>query len=457
MRDRLSVRFVALFMAVLAAAAAPASAQSPGVAQAPPRTLTQAEALTMALQQNQQLRVAAFEVTVARAQLAQARAGTAVQASMQGSYTRTQEGVETTIPVTATPGGSVVVGYITIPAPSPNLYDARLILQYPLYSGGRIEAQIAMAEANLRGAEATFERIKQQIIFGVRQAYFALLLAQAGLQAADRSVAQAGENLRVARARVAAGVSPRFDEVQAEVAVATGRQAQVRARNAVAQAVQGLNALLNLPLDAPIAPAEPFAATPVETPLDRLLARALDVRPELAEIHARLATAQAAVQLAESGGRLNLGLSGAYSYSNSGAFGPGTALSSTWSVTLAATLNVADGGLTKERVAEAQQRLDQLKAAEAQQRQAIELEVRQAYLNLQSAREEMLVAQALVAQAAEALRIANVRFEAGVGTSLEVLSAQASSSQAEAATSQAQFTYNVARAALERAVGEAVR
>jgi len=410
--------------------------------------------LAVALQQNPQLRVAAYEVSVARAQLAQARAGTAVHANLQGSYTRTQEGTSATIPCD---GGPPPPCSITVPAPSPNIYDARLVLQYPLYSGGRIEAQVAMAEANLRGAEATFERIRQQIVFGVRQAYYSLLLAQAGLAAADRSAAQAAENLRVARARVAAGVSPRFDEVQAQVAVASAQQAQVRARNGVAQATQGLNALLNFPLDTPIAPTEGFTAVPVETPLDRLLARALEIRPELAEVRARMNAAQAAVQLAESGGRINLGLSGAYSYSNTGAFGPGTAMATTWSVTLAATLTMADGGLTKERVDEARQRLEQLKAAEAQQRQAIELEVRQAYLNLLSAREEIVAADALVAQAAEALRIANVRFEAGVGTSLEVLSAQASSSQADAAKSQAQYAYQVARASLERAVGEAVR
>src|SRR5439155_476492 len=83
---------------------------------------------------------------------------------------------------------------------------------------------------------------------------------------------------------------------------------------------------------------------------------------------------------------LNLGLSGAFDYSNTSGFGPGPQLSSTWSVALAATLNVSDGGLTKDRVDEARQRLEQLKAAEAQQRQAIELDVRQSYLNLQSAR-----------------------------------------------------------------------
>ncbi|HVH31777.1 MAG TPA: TolC family protein [bacterium] len=397
-------------------------------AEAQPMALTQMQALTMALQQNPQLRVAAFEVLVARAQLAQARAGTALQASVQGSYTRTQDGVVTTIPVFSPGGGPPQVGTLTIPAPSSNIYDARLVLQYPLSSGGRIEAQVAMAEANLRGAEATFERIKQQIVFGVRQAYFSLLLAQASLRAADHSVTQADETLRVARARVATGVSPRFDQVQAEVAVATAKQIQVRARNSVAQAMQGLNALLNMSLETPLILPDPFAMISVATPTDRLLARALEVRAEVAEVRARQAAAQAAIEVAESGGRLNFGLSGMYDYGNSGPFGPGADLSSKWSVTLAATIAVSDGGLTRERVSEARQRLEQLKALEAQQRQTVELDVRQASLNLQSAREELVGAGALVEQAAEALRLANVRFAAGVGTNLEVVSAQAASS-----------------------------
>lgn len=452
MRHWRSVLGMVLLVVLLSTFTAPASAQ------AQPTAITQTQALTMALQQNPQLRVAAFEVLVARAQLAQARAGTTLQASVQGSYTRTQDGVATTIPVSATSGGGgTPVGFLIIPAPSSNVYDARLVLQYPLYSGGRIEAQVAMAEANLRGAEATFDRIKQQIVFGVRQAYFSLLLAQAGLRAAEHSTAQANEILRVAKARVATGVSPRFDQVQAEVTVATAQQTQVRARNTVAQAMQGLNALLNMHLETPLLLPDPFAMISVATPTDRLLARALELRSEVVEVRARQAAAQAAIEVAESGGRLNFGLSGMYDYGNSGAFGPGADLSSKWSVTLAATLAVSDGGLTRERVSEARQRLEQLKALEVQQRQTVELDVRQAYLNLQSAREELVGAGALMAQAAEALRLANVRFAAGVGTNLEVVSAQTSSSQAEVAKAQAEFNYSVARAALERAVGEVVQ
>jgi len=74
------------------------------------------------------------------------------------------------------------------------------------------------------------------VVLDVKQAYFQLLLAQAGIDVAVRTLTSADENLRVARARVAAGASPRFDEVQAEVNQANARQALIRGRNAVALA-----------------------------------------------------------------------------------------------------------------------------------------------------------------------------------------------------------------------------
>lgn len=427
------------------------SLAAPALAQAPPapRPLGLAEAITVALQENQQLRVAAFEVAIARTQLAQARAAKSPQVNGQASVTRTQEGQPTTISFI----DHGALHTIVIPAPSPNLYDARITLQYPLYTGGRLEAQIALAEANVRGAEAALERIKQQVVFAARQGYFQLQLAQSGLEVTERSVAQATENLRVARARVAAGASPRFDEVQAEVALANALQGRVRARNIIAQAMQALAGVLNLPLTTPLRLTDAFTVRPVRETADALVARAVQARPELAELSARQAAAQAGIELARSGARPSVALQGAGSYSNTGGLFAGTTASTNWSVTLAATLNLFDGGITRERVREAQLRLEQLRAMEAQQKQGIELEVRQAFLNLQSAAEELAGADALIAQAQEALRIANVRFQSGVGTNLEVLNAQTAASQAEAAKAEALFNYNLARATLERAVG----
>ncbi len=85
-----------ILVPVLLAAVIPAAAQDQ--AQLQPTPLSLLEALRLALQQNQQLKVAAFEVAVARAQLAQVRAGGAIQGNVQASYARTQEGVSTSIP-----------------------------------------------------------------------------------------------------------------------------------------------------------------------------------------------------------------------------------------------------------------------------------------------------------------------------------------------------------------------
>ncbi len=445
MRGQVWHRGLVAFIGVaLIVAIAPAAVAQPG-----PTTLTFAQAVTLALQQNQQLRVAAFDVAIARAQVAEARAATHGSVNAQVTYTRTKDQPPTTF--------TFGMFSVTLPPPSSDLYDARLILQYPLYTGGRLEAQIALAEANLKGAEATFARLGQQIVFNVRQAYAQTLLAQAGIDVAERAVAQATENLRVARARVASGVAPRFDEIQANVAVAIARQGQVRARNVLAQATQALAQVLNLPLDTPLVLADSLTTEPVRTSLERLIATASKMRPELAEVQARQAAAQAGIALAESGGKPNLALSGFGSYGNTGGLlGGGSSGASNWGITLAVTMNLYDGGITRERIQETQLRLDQLKAQEVQQRQAIELEVRQALLNLQSAAEELAGADALIVQAAEALRIANVRFQAGVGTSLEVVSAQTAASQAEVSKAQALFNYTGARAALERAVGSPV-
>lgn len=437
----------AVSVMVLATPVLPAAAQAL-------RPVTMVEALTLAAQKNHGLRVAALEVKIARTQLAQAEAAKSGQLVLSASYTRTneREGSTMVIPPGTIPGISVPI-VITLPAPDPNVYSAALTYQVPLHSGGRIESQIALAQANLRGAEAALERAKQQVVLDVKQAYFQVLLAQAGVEVAARAVTAADENLRVARARVAAGVSPRFDEVQAEVSLANARQGQIRSRNSLALAQHGLNALMALPLDTLLQPRETMTVVPIRGDAAALVRRALEGRPDLIEHRARIDVALAAIEIARAAGRPMLALSGGPSYGNAS----GSLITTAgWAVTVAATVTLFDGGLTAQRVREAEAKVEQLREAEAQIRQVIELEVRRALLNFSSAAEEMAAADKAVELAQEGLRIANVRFAAGVSTNLEVVTAQASLSQAEGNRIQALFNVNLARAQLERAVGGAV-
>lgn len=415
------------------------------------RPVTLAQTLTQALQSNLAIRIAAFEVQITRAQLAAAQAAKSGSASVNVSHTRTGERAGSTIvipPGTLGPGQTSPI-IVTLPPPPSSLSDAFIRYEYPLYSGGRLEAQIALAGAGVRGAEAALERVKQDIILNSKLAYFQVLVAQAGVEVAQRTLEQAEETLRIAQARVRAGASPRFDEIQAEVSVANARQGLVRARNGVLVATQGLAAVMALPVDTPLRPQESMEEVPVTAAVGDLLARGFQQRPEIAEHQARVEAARAAIELARAGARPVVGLVGLVS-------GSGTSTSSInvgWSITLSAVIPLFDGGVTAERIREAELRLEQLKAVEAQLRQRIELEVRQSALNLTAASEELAAATKTIEQAREALRIARGRFREGVGTNLEVISAQAALAQAEAARVQALFAFTTARAQLERAVG----
>lgn len=416
------------------------------------RGVTLAQAVTQALQANLTLRAAAFEVQITRAQLAQAQAAKTGTLVGTASYTRTSERAGMTIVIPANafgPGNPPTATSFNLPPTPPDLFDARVTYEYPLYSGGRLEAQIALARAGVRGAEAALERVKQDIILATKQAYFQVLVSQQGVEVAQRSQVQAEETLRTAEARVRAGTSPRFDEIQAEVSVANARQSLVRARNGVATATQELAAVMGLQVDAPVRPTEPmqFAALRVSVP--ELVDRSLTQRPELVEHQARVDGARAAIELARAGGQPAVGLVGA----GLGTGNSSTSISLGWSITLAATIPLFDGGVIRERIREAELRLGQLTVTGAQLRQRIELEVRRNALNLAAAQEELATAGKTVEQAREAVRLAQLRFREGVGTNLEVIAAQAALAQAEGAQVQALFAFNTARAQLERAAG----
>ncbi len=420
-------------------------------AQPAARPISFADVASAVVQNNLQLRAASLDVTVAQAQLAQARGGQLPQVSLSGSYSRSQERAGPTISIPNPFGPTPPVITIAFPSPDPNIYAARLAIQYPLYTGGRVETQIALAQANLRGAEATFNRAKQQVVYSAEQIYLQGLLAAENIAAARRALETANESLRVAQARFSTGAAPQFDVLQAEVAVANTEQSLVRAQTGAASAQVNLNAALNLGQDTPLELTDSLAPRPVAGTLAEAIVRALRDRPDLVVFQNQITAAQAGIDLAASGGRPIVSLGAGYDLNNSN--GQSTGILGSWSVTLGVTLSVFDGGITQAKIREAQVRLEQLKVREAQTRQQIELDVRQAWLALQQAAGELAAATKAVEQGREAARLAGVRYQAGVGTSLELLTAQSTLAQAELSLASARFNQNAARIQLILATG----
>src|SRR2546426_93184 len=310
------------------------------------RQVSVADVAAAVLQSNLQLRAAAFDVAVAQAQLAQARGARGPQAGLAGGYTLNQQ----------QPFGL-----------DPNVYAMGVAITYPLSTGGSLEAQIALAQANLRGAQAT------------------------------------------------------------------------------------LNAALNLSLDTPLELTGAQMPQPGEATLADAIARALRDRPDLAALQSRIAAAQAGLDLARSGGQPIVSLGTGYALSNAGGLSPYAF--GNWSVSLNVVLSVFDGGVTQEKIRQAQFQLEQLKVRDAQTRQQVELEVRQAWLAAQRATGELTAATKAVEQGRESARLAGARYQAGVGTSLELLSAQSGLAQAAQALASARYDQNAARIQLILATG----
>jgi outer membrane protein TolC len=123
-----------------------------------------------------------------------------------------------------------------------------------------------------------------------------------------------------------------------------------------------------------------------------------------------------------------------------------------YSLGLRASLNLFDGGAARARAAQERANIRIAETQFAQQRDQTRFDVEQAYSNLQANLENVQTANAALDQAREALRLARLRFQAGVGTQTDVIAAETDLTTAEGNRVVAILDYNRALANLQRAV-----
>jgi OMF family outer membrane factor len=411
------------------------------------------DAVRRALEQNLSVRQAAVAVAIARAQVGQAEAGLWPTVSVGASNT------QQTPPGNSTLGGTINIPSAGIngapftaivPGAAPPQWNVHGTFQYAVYTGNAVQDQIAIAQANLRGQQSAFAATAEQTVLAVRQAYFNYVQSEGQVAAAQRAVDASQENVRVTQAQVNVGTSPEFNLLQAQVQLAQAQRTLTQAKAAAVLSEQQLAAVVNLPISSAIDATTPMGLPAPPADVEALVKQGLSNRPEIAQAQAAIQAAQAAVDLAEAGLRPNITLAGGPQM-QSNSLSTNTPV--TWAGTLALTLAIFDGGLTKAKVEQARQQVALTRIQLEQTQQTIEEQVRAAYLNLQQAAEQLRSAQAGLVAAQEALRIANVRFQAGVGTQLEVVTAIQNLAAADAAVVQALFQYNLALAQIDQAVG----
>ena len=395
-------------------------------------TLSLDDALRLALQNNGLARAALAETDAADARLAAARANLYPSIDLSSSTTRTR--IE---------GG----GAIADTTQRQNGFG----LEWLLLDNGQRELRIRQSS---RTAEATRQSTREtlrRVLFQTARAYYEVLRRKELLQVADAAVRRAETLLEVAKAQAEVGTAPQKDVLQAEADLANARVQQIQARNALRLAETDLKRLIGweaqkpLPaLTAPDAPPTPDPALSVE----QLWQRARLRRPDLRDAELRLQISRLGLDAARLNSLLRLQISarGFREYEpNSRTQG---------SLSIVASYPLFDGGLTRANLREAEASLQSAQFRLQQAERDAYAEVESALLSLREASERLEASKIAVAAAQRNFDAAQESLREGVGTIVEVLTAQLALITAETNLVQATYDAAVAELQLRVATGE---
>lgn len=328
-------------------------------------------------------------------------------------------------------------------------YTAGLSLSQNIYDFGRTSTQVKIQNLNFDSSRSDFDNVVEQVILGVKQAYYGLIQAKYNRTVVEDTVKQTQQHLEQAKGFFEVGTKPKFDVIKAEVDVSNAKLALIRAENAFKIAVANLNNAMGVPEAPDYTLVENMSFEKYGITFENAMAKAYENRPDLKSIITKRQAAETSVESAKTG--YYPFLTGNASYNWSG--GRLDQIDHGYTVGAVISVPIFSGFLTKYQVEEARANLNILKANEESLRQVIFLDVQQAYVTLRAAEEAIPTAKLGVEQAQENLDIANGRYAAGVGNPIEVTDAEVSLANARLSYIQALYADKVAQATLEKAMG----
>jgi outer membrane protein len=437
----MSRALVLLIMSLALAWPAAAREQPAGTA---PVNLTLEQALEIARSKNLTILAAREDIKRTRGILREGYASAYPHLDLAGSYTRTDK---SSISSFTTPDGqSLTFG-------TDETYQYNVGLEQRLYSGGLIFGGIRAARNNTTRVLELVAVTVQDVELQVRRDFYEMMLAQELVAVAQESVTLFEENLKNVEAKFSAGQVAKFELTRARVALANRKPPLIAAQNRVRLAKEALKKTLNLPFDTEVSVVGKLGYEPRHFELDKLVETALQFRHEIkaAELEAKLRKINVTVEAAD--GRPDLRAFANYG-GQTNAFGTSaTDLLQGWNVGLRVTVPLFKGWAVKGRVEQARADYAKSLIGLEDQRKAVELQVRRAFLSLQDAEQTVLSQQENVGEAEQAVRDAAEREQAGDITEFEVRDTQLSLTEARTNLKQAQHAYNIALFELERAVG----
>ncbi|WP_279132788.1 TolC family protein [Megasphaera elsdenii] len=334
-----------------------------------------------------------------------------------------------------------------------NAFSNGISVNIPLYTGGLVEGKIDVAKLGKTNAQEEILRVEQATKYSAIEGYYGLLAYQELQGVYHEAVDNLQGHLDNVQAQYNVGTKAKVDVLSSDVSLANAKTTAITADNNVAIAESNLNNILGLPLETKLNLADhqlPFDTYNIS--LQEAMDYAMKYRPEVLQAAIAVQEAERSIDIADAGNKPTVAITGGNDWADN-TFPGIDANKRSWKVAAGVTYNFYDGGATKAKVNQAKQDLLVARETEQKTRESVQLQVKQAYLNIRSAAQKVEETQTVVDQARENYRIQNIRYQAGVGINLDVLDAQLSLNQAQVNHIQALYDYNVGIAKLEQVMG----
>jgi outer membrane protein len=335
---------------------------------------------------------------------------------------------------------------------SQDFYDSAVSVSATLFSF-RMYPTFKGARANVKRASADLKRALNDLTLDVKKAYFGALFAKENLRITQAAEAVAKENYDTSENLYREGKNSHFDVSRAKVEWINSKTERIAAQNRFRIALEALRTVLSLPKEQALEVGGSFPEEVAEEDLDGLLSRALRDRPELEELRQMKTAGESGVQTARGGYFPSLNAAYTYTWEGVRPVADSGDYYKTWTALATLSIPIFDGSMSRGRLASAKAELEEVRASWEGETEGIVLEVRQAYFSLDDARERLAAQKENVETAKENLRIAQERYALGLLPQLDLKDAELSLIQAETQKALALFDYNIARSALDRAVG----
>jgi outer membrane protein len=419
-----------------------------------PSPITLQQAVRIALEKNPERKVALADAKAAAAGVKEARASLLPRVQFSETITDGNDPVYvfgSKLRQQHFTNADFSLNALNKPTPFSN-YATRFGGTWNLFDSFASWHAVKRAERAKDAAGNGLERTDQEIVFRVIDAYYQVLLAKSEVDVAEQSMKTAQSILDESKNRVDTGIATRSDYLSAQVRWAARKQEQIRVQNNLALARAQLSTAMGLPADTQFDPATVLQEAVLPSiSLDEAEKLAVDKRPDLRRLGVEEEAQKQSVSMAKSsfGPRVDAFADWEADNPTFAAGGGGN----NWVAGVEVTFDLFEGGAKRAQLSREQALQDKIAAARETATDNVQLQVRRAYYDLDSARQQIDVTRSSIAESKESLRMNQDRYDAGLLTITDLLASEETSRRAQSDYWQALYRYYTGYANLELASG----